>query len=222
MPCFTWNRTRGLAGLLGAAACMALTASAPAFGDELISPDGPVTATTTAASAAECVAPTLLQPFASWKDNRNYVLAPGGDFNDLDGGGWQLGGGAEIVQETNPDGTVDGALELPSGAVAVSPTMCVDLDYPTARAWVRNSIGDGEVDVAVVYDAGKSAQIPKSVGHMKGKKRAVWGLSDDIKIQPQLAGKQAGWRRVAFVLSGGGKSSEFHVDDFYVDPRMVR
>jgi hypothetical protein len=77
------------------------------------------------------------------------------------------------------------------------------------------------VEISVVYDAGKTANVPKEVGHVHGPK-GKWGLSSDIKIQPQLAGKGAGWRRVAFVLTAGGKDSEFHVDDFYVDPRMVR
>ena len=129
-------------------------------------------------------------------------LAPGGDFNSLDGGGWQLAaGGADIIQEADPDGSSTRVLALPSGAVAVSPTMCVDLDYPTARAWVRNAVGGGDVDISVVYDAGKTANVPKEVGHLHGTKKASWGLSPDVKIQPQLAGKEAGWRRVAFVLS---------------------
>ena len=209
MPYFTWNRARGIAGTLGAAACVALITSAPASaGSAPVAADGTVTAATTMASSVECAAPALLQPFSSWRDNRHYVLAPGGDFNDATGGGWQLGGGASVVDETDPDGTVDGVLDLPSGAVAVSPTMCVDLDYPTARTWVRNVGRDGDVNVSVIYDAGKSAQVPKVVGNLHANKQRTWGLSDDVKIQPQLAGKQAGWRRVAFVLTAGGDSGD--------------
>jgi hypothetical protein len=215
------QRRRRLASVVAvASALLALPASAGAATP--IAADGTATATTTAASRLECSDPTLFQPFASWKDNRHYVLAPGGDFSNANGGGWRLGGGATIINDTNPDGTVDGVLDLPTGAVAVSPTMCVNLDYPTARAWVRNAFGDGDVAVSVMYDAGKTAQLPQTVGHMHGPKQASWQLSADVKIQPQLAGKTEGWRRVAFVLTGGGKASDFRVDDFYVDPRMVR
>jgi hypothetical protein len=216
------SRRRRFAGVLAVTTCTALAASAPAFADDTpVAADGTATAVTTAASNAECVAPTLFQPFTAFKDNRQYVLAPGGDFSDPAGAGWQLGGGAAIVDDTNPDGTVDGVLEMPSGAVVVSPTMCVDLDYPTARAWIRTVAGDGDVRVSVMYDAGKTARQPKEVGHAHGNKSG-WALSPDLKIQPQLGGKQAGWRRVAFVLTAGGRASTFRVDDFYVDPRMVR
>jgi hypothetical protein len=221
MPHFCLNPRR-LAGALAATACTVLTASAPALAASPLDEDGAASAITTAASTAECAAPSLLQPFSSWKDNRHYVLAPGASFEDPAGGGWQLGNGARIVQETNPDGTVDGVLDLPTGAVAISPTMCVDLDYPTARTWVRTVAGDGDVGVSVIYDAGKKAHVAHAVGHVHGDKQRGWGLSGDVKIQPELAGKKEGWRRVAFVLTGGGKSAEFQLDDFYVDPRMVR
>jgi hypothetical protein len=221
MPYFSWNRRR-LAAALAVSACAALTASGSAFADTTIADDGAVTALTTAASNAECAAPTLLQPFAFWKDNRSYVLAPNGNFDDPTGGGWRLTSGARILDEVGDDGTVDSVLDMPTGAVAISPTLCVDLTYPTARTWVRNVVGDGDLAVSVMYDAGKTAQVPLTVGHVHGNKEAAWVLSPDVKIQPQLAGKREGWRRVAFVLKAGGKSSDFRVDDFYVDPRMVR
>jgi hypothetical protein len=221
MPHFPWN-CRRLAAALAVTASTALAASAPALADTPIDAEAPATALTTAASNAECTAPNLLQPFTSWKDSRHYVLVPNGDFNDETGGGWQLAGGARILNDAQADGTVGSVLDLPTGAVAISPTMCVDLDYPTARARIRKVIGDGDVAVSVMYDAGKTAQVPRSIGHAHGAKEGAWGLSGDLKIQPQLAGKKAGWRRVAFVLRAGGKSSDFRVDDFYVDPRMVR
>jgi hypothetical protein len=46
--------------------------------------------------------------------------------------------------------------------------------------------------------------------------------SGDVHIKPELAGKVEGWRRVAFVLTAGGKTGEFQLDDIYVDPRMSR
>jgi hypothetical protein len=224
MPYFTWNRPGRLLGVAAVTACAALSlGTTAALADSPVDPDGGVAAQTTYASQLECQTPSLLQPFADFKDNRNYVLAPNGDFSDASGGGWQLADGARIVNTTRPDGTTGNALDLPSGGVAVSPTMCVDLDYPTARAWVRNVAGDGGVDVSVVYDAGKEAHKAHKAGHVHGRAHdPSWSLSADVKVQPQLAGKQQGWRRVAFVLAGTGKGGESEVHGFFVDPRMVR
>jgi hypothetical protein len=166
---------RRLARAFAVTACAALAASAPALADTPIDADAPATAITTAASNTECAAPELLQPFASWRDNRHYVLVPNGDFNDQTGGGWQLAGGARILNDVQADGTTDSVLDLPTGAVAISPTLCVDLDYPTARAMIRKVVGDGDVAVSVMYDAGKTAQVPRSIGHTHGDKQGIWG-----------------------------------------------
>jgi hypothetical protein len=201
----------GLAASLALVA--ALTTTSPALAD-----DG-VIAETTAASQQECQAPVLSQPFWNLRDTRHYVLAPGGDFSDSNGAGWQFSGGARIVNDTRPDGTTGGSLYMPSGSTAVSPVMCVDMTYPTARLWARTLSGDGDVTFSVSYAATKSELKPQDVGHIKGDRRG-WKLSGDVHIKPELAGKDGGWRRVAFVLTAGGKTGEFQLDDIYVDPRM--
>jgi hypothetical protein len=194
----------------------AMVSTSPAMADD----DGLV-ASTTSASQQECQAPVLSQPFSDLKDNRHYVLAPGGDFSDPNGAGWQFSGGAHIANDTTPGGNAGGTLEMPSGSVAVSPVMCVDMSYPTARLWARTNGGDGDVHVSVSYAGTKTELDPQEVGHVKGD-RERWKLSGDLQIKPQLAGKAEGWRRVAFVLEAGGKTGDFQVDDFYVDPRMSR
>jgi hypothetical protein len=191
----------------------ALASTSPALAD-----DG-VVAETTTASQQECQAPVLSQPFLDLKDNRHYVLAPGGDFSDPAGAGWQFFGGARIVQDTRPDGSAGGSLYMPSGSTAVSPVMCVDMTYPTARLWARTLGGDGDVTFSVSYATTKTELNPKEVGHVKGDRRG-WRLSGDVHIKPELAGKDEGWRRVAFVLAAGGKTGEFQLDGIYVDPRM--
>ena len=118
--------------------------------------DGGLVAETTGASQQECQAPVVSQPFWDLKDTRHYVLAPGGDFSDPTGAGWQFFGGARIVNDIKPDGTTGGSLYMPSGSIAVSPVMCVDMTYPTARLWARTLAGDGDVDFAVSYAATKS------------------------------------------------------------------
>jgi hypothetical protein len=196
----------------GVALVAAFATTAPALAD-----DG-VVAQTTGASQQECQAPVLSQPFWGLRDTRHYVLAPGGDFSDPSGAGWQFFGGARVVDDIKPDGSVGGSLYMPSGSTAVSPVMCVDMTYPTARLWARTLGGDGDVNFSVAYAATKSELKPQSVGHVRGD-RSGWRLSGDVHIKPELAGKDSGWRRVAFVLTAGGRTGEFQIDDIYVDPR---
>jgi hypothetical protein len=208
-------RHRVLSGSVAATLTLVATlaSTSPALADE-----GTI-AQTTVASQQECQAPVLSQPFSTFNDNRHYVLAPGGDFSDPSGAGWQFFGGAQIVQDTRPDGTTGGSLYMPSGSTAVSPVMCVDMTYPTARLWARTLAGDGDVNFSVSYAATKTELRPQSVGHVKGDRRG-WKLSGDVHIKPELAGKDEGWRRVAFVLTAGGRTGEFQLDNIYVDPRM--
>jgi ABC-type molybdate transport system permease subunit len=164
----------------------------------------------------ECLPSPMSLPFVSLGDLRTYVLAPNGSFSDVSGGGWQFTGGAKVVVATRPVVGAGGVLNVPAGATALSPLMCVDLDYPTARAWTG---GTGSLDINVVYPDSKKGLSPKSVGSVVGLKTGSWKLSSDFDVKPQIGGKYAGWRRVAFQLTNTSKSA-VEVDDFYVDPRM--
>lgn len=195
--------------IIGAAA---LISSSPAMANQGL------TANMTGASALECQAPLLSQPFLNLKDNRAYTLAPGGDFSNPAGAGWQFFGGAHIAQTGGPDGN-GGTLEMPSGSTAISPIMCIDMTYPTARLWAKTIIDDGDVSVAVSYAGTKTELQPQDVGHVKGD-HSNWKLSNDVQIRPDLAGKTAGWRKVAFILTANGKRGDFQIDNFFVDPRM--
>jgi hypothetical protein len=212
----TFMRGRSLAA--GAAACAAsLCLAAPALAaDPVPAPaDAPsrIVAQTSWASLAECNAPDLSQPFANVGDKRSYVSAPGGDFDSAQQG-WQLYGGASVVAE----GHAGAALSLPAGSVAVSPAMCVDLDYPTARMWLRGETGHPKVTVGVAYAGTKTATRPHWVGGLDAKPGA-WQLSHDFAVHPDLAGKASGWRQVAFVFVAD-KGGNAQIDDFYVDPRL--
>jgi hypothetical protein len=161
-----------------------------------------------------CATPALSQPFAPVKDNHWYTLAPGGDFGG--GNGWQLTGGAQILQTTQPDGTTGGVLDLPSHSQAVSPVMCVSVDYPMARLGVRNLVGAEGVFFYVSYYKDGVWSAPKNTGQFHGTKTG-WTLSNPMNLQPT---KTSGWQQVRFVLVPGGNTSRFQVDDFWVDPRM--
>ncbi len=177
----------------------------------------PALAATAAVTAdPACSTPALSQPFAGLRDSRFYTMAPGGTFEDPTGSGWQLSGGARIVQTTQPDGTVAGVLDLPSKATAVSPVMCITSDYPTARLWVRNLVGSEGVFFYVSYNTNGTWTSPKNTGQFHGDHKA-WTLSNPMNVQPSSS---PGWQQVRFTVIAGGNTSRFQVNDFWVDPRM--
>jgi hypothetical protein len=163
-----------------------------------------------------CTDPLLSQPFLGHGDRHQYMLLPGESPGNFDGTGWTLSGGASIVTTTLDNGDTGSVLDLPSGAMAVSPTVCVTSEYPKARSMVRDIVGSDGVAFAVSYEGKPSWDAPKGGGKMHGK-NSGWSLSGGLDVHP---GGDPGWQPVRFVLTGGGKASDYQVYNFYVDPRM--
>ena len=170
----------------------------------------------TAATTLSCQEPLIVNPFTAFGDFRDYVLAPYGDFENLALPGWTLAGGATAMRSS----TGNGILRMPPGSTATSPAMCVDLNYPTMRYFVR--------------DAAERQGAPQHAGHVCGSRRRPtrrtrsasstpsvnWRLTEDIEIEPERGGVEAGWRRVAFRLVAPRDLGDIRIDDLYVDPRM--
>jgi hypothetical protein len=170
------------------------------------------------ADTSQCTTPPLSQPFTALRDYNWYTLAPGQAVDDFVGNGWTLSGGAGLPSTTLADGRKGQVLNLPSGSEAVSPIMCVGVDYPTARTYVRNVVGAEGVQFYVSYqNANGSWTRPQDTGQFHGGSGAGWGVSNRINLDPP---KTSGWELVRFTLVPSGKSSDFQVSNFYVDPRM--
>jgi hypothetical protein len=150
------------------------------------------------------------QPLLPFKDSSFYTLAPGGDFEGPTS--WELSRGANVQADASRGGTLD----LPSGAQATSPPVCITSDYPTARMFVRNVVGSEGVYFYVSYLRNGAWTAPKNTGQFHGDKSA-WTLSGRMNIQPNSA---AGWQQARFTFVAGGTKSRFQVDDFWVDPKM--
>jgi len=163
-----------------------------------------------------CTTGALSQPFASAHDSNWYTLMPGESAGNFDGNGWALTGGAKLVTTTLADGTVGTVLDLPSGSTAVSPVMCVTSAYPTARTMVRNVAGGDGVHFKVAYAGTQTWAQPQETGQVHGRATG-WTLSDNVNVHP--ANNVTGWQPVRFTLVAGGKTSDFEVYNFYVDPR---
>ena len=169
----------------------------------------------TSIDTSMCSDPLLSQPFVSLNDTNWYTLAPGQTADNFDGSGWTLSGGAQIITTQLADGQTGSVLDLPSGSTAVSPTVCVESDYPTARTMVQNGKG-ANIAFAVSYDGTPSWAKPQPAGSIKGSGTG-WSLSDPFQVHP---GNLPGWQLVRFTLAANGKAGDAQLYDFYIDPRM--
>jgi hypothetical protein len=178
---------------------------------------GPAMAATyTPVDTSACSAPQFTQPFLSLRDSNWYTLVPGQSVNSFQGTGWTLNGAAHIASSSLSGGGTGSVLDLPSGSSAVSPPMCVSSDYPTARTMVRDVVGSEGVHISVAYAGTKTAAQPQDVGQVHGTQSA-WTASNPFNVHP---GNLPGWQLVQFTLTPGGKSSDFQIYNFWVDPRM--
>jgi hypothetical protein len=162
-----------------------------------------------------CSQPTysFSQPFSSLKDSNWYTLAPGQSVNSFDGTGWTLSGGAKLVTTTLADGSVGTVLDLPAGATAVSPPMCVSSDYPDARVDVRQLSNGPGMKMSVAYTGGKSGG--QSTGAVVG--GSTWGVSHAIQLH---AGNLYGWQQAQYTFVGDKGEAQLY--NFYVDPHCFK
>ena len=210
--------------LIMAGCLMSLTFATAAEADT--TPLGNTQLLASAASAKTCSAPLIEKPFTRFGDQRDYVMAPDGSFEDAVLSGWQLSGSARRVTEADPVdlGASDGAgmLSLAARATAISPTMCVDLNYPTFRVLTK-AVGradSSEFKIEVVYpDSAKPTweELSKFDGKQFTNAGLGWRLTNDMDMKADLGGKSAGFRRVAFRFTA--LTGTWRVDDLYVDPR---
>jgi hypothetical protein len=171
------------------------------------------------AAAAPCEERVFSRVFKPWNDRALYTLAPGGDFETL-AEGWTLEGPAVIAADSSPFllgatlGT--GSLELPAGATAVSPPICVQRGFPTFRFLARSvSVEPSQLKVQVVYASGKT----KTTGLVKP--AAEWAPTRKLSLaQGRFRTRRRGTALVQ--LRFAALAGTVHVDDVYVDPRYNR
>ena len=77
------------------------------------------------------------------------MLAPYGSFTNNIATGWQLAGGARLATDV----TRGVGLALPAGASAISPGMCVDLDYPHLR-FAQKVVGKNAAGLEIRAEVG--------------------------------------------------------------------
>ncbi len=221
----TARRIGRLGGTAGAALGLLCFMTAPASAKSR--PDAIVNEAPAALSAALAVCPgqTFAQPFMGVGDANYYTLVQGSEFN-APSEGWELLGGAKVLPTSRPDGSAGSVLDLPGGAVAVSPPVCVTLMYPTARIWTRGTEGERHVVVSVAYANTKTASKPRVVGSIDQSgtlgagHQTGWALSLPFDVRPELGGKIESTRQVRFVFAAAKSTGDTQLYGLFVDPRM--
>jgi hypothetical protein len=175
-------------------------------------------------TSADCGfdSPTLV--FQSWGDDASYSLAPQGDLSASDG--WTLSKKASVVSGADPFSGARQSLQLGKGAEAATPAMCVNLDNPTIRFFIRDSGGNGKsnLKVSVLYEdfGGKV----KHLTIAKLKASTEWQPSTILPIYFNMLAlaSPSGVTAVAFELKAEGlqKDETLSISSLYVDPFQSR
>jgi hypothetical protein len=171
-----------------------------------------------AAPEAGCPVTPTTTPFAPWGDVSEYVLAPGGDFEER-GSTWTFAGDARAVEGNEPfqvgAPTDHLSLSLPARGSATTAQMCIGVEHRTLRFFAQASGRSGSLRVEVVY-AGHA----RTIGTIDA--ATAWAPTDVLPtIVNELAPAQGNAIDVAFRFTPRGSAS-WTIDDVYVDPFRSR
>ena len=172
------------------------------------------------ASAENCAAQELSQPFLPWADPADYMLAPDGGFEE-GGSTWSLEDGAAVVAGNESHYVRDPgdshSLKLPAGSSAKSDALCVGNEHPTIRLFVRNTgsaLSALRVKVHVELAGGDVHSLP--IGFVGGD--SSWQPTRPIAIRVNNLVPPGEYTPVAFEFTALGSGGNWQIDDVYVDP----
>jgi len=175
-------------------------------------------------SSSECGYEDPAPLFAQWGDFAGYSLAPQGDLSVSVG--WTLNKQAAIVSEADPFSGAAQSLQLAKGADAATPAMCVNLDNPTIRFFVRDAGGNGKANlkVDVLYEDLDGHVKHLTVARLKAgtewQPSAIVPMYMNMLAQASVSGVTA----VAFRFKAEGlqKDETVSISSIYVDPYQSR
>jgi hypothetical protein len=162
--------------------------------------------------------------FAPWGDSAMYMLAPQGDLAVTDG--WTLNKQARVARSADPFSGAGQSLQFAKGAEAATPAMCVNLDNPTIRFFVRDLGGNGKsnLKVDVLYE-----DFGGHVKHLTIAKLRAGSEWEPSVILPMYMNMLAlaspnGLTAVAFRFKADGlqKDETLFISSIYVDPFSSR
>jgi hypothetical protein len=170
-----------------------------------------------------CTERNIEQPFTAWNDTADYFLIKEGNLGSDAVYDWSFGGG-RLAAENNP-GSLHGeeasSLALSEGDSAESPTVCVTVDDPTMRFFVKNTGAEtGTLSVDAVYLDENYEEHTYHLGTLSAVDAgSEWGPSPVLDLAAPLVDVLGdGETPVSFRFTAEGQGSGWLVDDVYVDP----
>src|SRR5579859_2132505 len=157
--------------------------------------------------AQGCPTFSTVEPFAPWGDYGDYFLGPAADFEGSLTG-WTAKGGAKIVSGNESyyvnSPTDSHSLSLPKGGSATTPSICVTLETPDIRMFVRNSgSSNATFQINMTYTNNQGKASTATVAKIAVVKNAAWAPIDPVmflaNIQSILSSNDQTWVTFQFV-----------------------
>lgn len=159
-------------------------------------------------------------PFTDWGDDGSYFLAPDGGFDGATTE-WSLSGGAATVPTGSPDGS--GALSLPPGASATSPSFCVAEGYRHGRmfgaATDDDRPGRDRAWIAVEIVEADGDDLSSNPVRVAGDWDATWRFL--LREQSFDLDPVTGTAQIQLRFTGWGPDTAL-LDGVYIDPSQRR
>ncbi len=137
--------------------------------------------------------------------------------------GWSLSGGASLVSGSESyfvsgNSTDSYSLALPSGSSAMTSQICVTIQDPQLRFFVRNT-GDPTAQLmiqAVNLDQSSGKVKTTDLGAVKGS--SDWTLSNPVLFKKAIQPGSDGTSLLEFTFTPKDASGNWQIDDLYIDP----
>jgi len=136
--------------------------------------------------------------------------------------GWSLTGGASLVacsesSDVTGSATDSYSLGLPGLSSATTPQICVTIQDPQFRVFVRNT-GDPKAQLMVQAQIVTNAGQPKTydLGAVKGS--GSWTLSSPVRFKSAIQPGSDGTGLIAFTFTPKDATGNWQIDDLYIDP----
>jgi hypothetical protein len=175
-----------------------------------------------AAAQAACAATPTTKAFQTFGDNNDYSLVQNGGF-ETGAGGWSLSRSA--VTTGNEPWSVRKAgdsrsLAIEAGGVAVSPTVCIDINRPTYRFFAKRTSGSwGVLNLRVRWQDASGRTNETTIAALDSNFGTGWGVSSALNIASLLGLWNADQdATVQLVFDPENYGGSWAIDDVYVDP----
>jgi hypothetical protein len=158
--------------------------------------------------------------FAPWGDDATYALAPQGDLSATDG--WTLDKEASVVPSADPFSGARQSLELAKGAEVATPAMCVNLEHPTIRFFIKDTGGNekSRLRVQVLYEDFQGHVKRLTIARLRAGTEWRPSVVVPMYVNRLALASPQGLTAVAFRFKAEGlqKGETLSISSLYVDP----